>query len=417
MKRLVAAGCLFAAAIGSARAGEDFGRVTFTDRREPPPVAALDDGTRARFDLGLLVFNSAWAPAGTPRAERRDGIGPLFNAASCDGCHNNGARGRAAGREGLVPNSFVLQLGGPDPHYGHVLNTSALTGQRREGAVAVRYETRAGRYADGRPWVLREPRYALVELGYGPLAARTVLKPRVGPALFGVGLLESVPRAVIDEIRRAQPRGQRGAFGNGRFGWEAEAVSVQDQTERALEREMGLTSMNRPRDDCTQLQTACRDAPNGGEPEVSSEFLEALLTFQRELAVPASGRASDSRGATAFEHIGCAACHQPQLAGRYAERDVVLRPYTDLLVHDLGSALSDRRVDGSLAHTRFRTAPLWGLAHELQRGEAALLHDGRARSVEEAILWHGGQAGTARERFVAASVEERRALVGFVESL
>jgi CxxC motif-containing protein (DUF1111 family) len=404
------------APIAAARA-DDYGRAVFTDRRDPPTVAPLAAEERARFDLGQAVYNTTWVPAGLPRAERRDGVGPLFINASCDSCHNNGARGRSGQRAGETPNSFVMQLGGPDTGaYGHVLNTNALPGYVPEGQVRVGSTVRAGRYVDGVPWMLREPRYTLVNLAYGELAPRTVLKPRIGPALFGVGLLEAVPAAAIEAVRRSQPRAVRGRAA-GRFGWQAEALSLQDQTERALEREMGLTTATRPQDDCTPAQAACRAAPHGGSPEVSADFLDALLTFQRELAVPGPAPAADAPGARLFDAIGCAQCHRMELPVRVNDVGRTIRPYTDLLVHDLGEGLADRRLDGRSARSEWRTAPLWGLAHALARGDVALLHDGRAASVEEAVLWHGGQAARARHRYLALSAAERAGLLAWLAAL
>jgi CxxC motif-containing protein (DUF1111 family) len=409
----IAATLVAALALISAARADGYGRAVFTDRRDPPTVAPLAAEERARFDLGQAVYNTTWVPAGLPRAERRDGVGPLFINASCDSCHNNGARGRGGQRAGETPNSFVMQLGGPDTGaYGHVLNTNALTGYVPEGEVQVGSSARTGRYADGATWTLREPRYTLVRLGYGELSPRTVLRPRIGPALFGVGLLESVPAAAIEAVRRSQPRAVRGRAA-GRFGWQAEAVSLQDQTERALEREMGLTTVTRPQDDCTPAQAACRAAPQGGSPEVSAEFLDALLTFQRELAVPGPAPATDAPGTRLFAAIGCAQCHRMELPAR--ERTI--RPYTDLLVHDLGEGLADRRLDGRSVHSEWRTAPLWGLAHALARGDVALLHDGRATSVGEAVLWHGGQAEGARRRYLALGAAERAGLLAWLASL
>ncbi|MET0292598.1 MAG: di-heme oxidoredictase family protein, partial [Steroidobacteraceae bacterium] len=171
----------------------------------------------------------------------------------------------------------------------------------------------------------------------------------------------------------------------------------------------------RPQDDCTPLQAACRQALQGGTPEVSAEFLEALLTFQREVAVPKLAREADPEGAALFESTGCALCHRPTLPSRDSSGEpVTIRAFTDLLVHDLGDGLADRTVDGRAVTTRFRTAPLWGLGYELTRGPPALLHDGRAGSLEEAILWHGGQAVTARRLFLELPAEKRATLVRWI---
>ena len=396
------------------------GRALFADRRDPPARRELDATQRAEFDLGLQVFNTAWVAAGTPRAERRDGLGPLYISTSCDACHNNGARGRPAENGGLS-NSFVMQLDGPaDLPYGAVLNTAALPDHSREGQVEVHWSLRHGSYADGSAWTLREPHYALIHLLYGPPPAATVLRPRIAPAVYGVGLLEAVPADALRAQRRQQPRALRGELPTGRFGWRGDVRDVADQTGRAFAREMGLTSRLRAHDDCTTIQVACRNAPQGGSPEVSDEFLQAVLTFQHELPVPARVSLQsdeDAAGARLFASTGCATCHVPALPVRSDGADARIDAYTDLLVHDMGEALADHRADGRIVKSRWRTAPLWGLAQASRFGEVALLHDGRAASIEQAILWHGGQAAAAQRTFQRLSAAERALLLRWVGSL
>jgi CxxC motif-containing protein (DUF1111 family) len=406
-------------------------RADFADRRNPPAWRALDATTRATYELGLAVFNTPWVPAGTPDAARRDGLGPLFVAASCDGCHNNGARGRGEPRVDRLSNSFVMQLGGPATQYGDVLNTRALPGDMAEGSVALRWTQRNGLYTSGGSWELREPHYRVAALGYGPLPVTTVLRPRIATAVFGAGLLEAVPVAALAAIRVAQPRAQRGELAwqqvdgkrvPGRFGWQAEAISIEDQTTRAMAREMGLTSRVRAQDDCTTLQGQCRAAAQGGTPEVSEEFLQALVMLQRELAVPSrsSGMALADRisGARLFEKTGCSVCHRAALPVQLqGAAPASIDAYTDLLLHDMGDGLADRRPDDKAVRSRWRTAPLWGMAHALALGDIGLLHDGRARSIEEAILWHGGQARLARSAFEKLAAPDRALLLQWVASL
>ncbi len=396
------------------------GRTGFADRRDPPARRPLDPAQQAAFDLGLLVFNTPWVAAGTPRTERRDGLGPLFVSASCDNCHNNGARGRPPEGGGLS-NSFVMQLDGPAGlPYGAVLNTSALPDHSREGQVEVNWTLRHGQYADGTTWKLREPHYALTRLLYGAPPAATVLKPRIAPAVFGAGLLEAVPTQALRVLRKQQPRQLRGELPPGRFGWRGDATDVEDQTARAFAREMGLTSRPRLRDDCSSAQVACRNSPQGGTPEVSDDFLQAVLTFQRELPVPARAALpvdQDAAGRRLFEQSGCAKCHVTTLPLTIDGTPARIDAFTDLLLHDLGDGLADRRFDGRVVKSRWRTAPLWGLAFAERFSELALLHDGRAASIEEAILWHGGQAENAQRAFQRLTAAERTLLAGWVGSL
>lgn len=406
-----------------------YGRAVFDDRREPPGHAALDDVAREQRELGHAVFNTHWVAAGTPRAQRRDGVGPLFNAPACDACHNEGARSQGASGDGLAPIGLVVQLGRRatgDPRYGHVLNTSALAPLAAEAVVHVQYRLRDGRYPDGAPWQLREPNYVLSELRYGALAQDSVIQPRLGPALFGVGLLEAVADTHIVALSRVRHRdgvrgvpAWRGVDGRrqlGRFGWQADAVSVEQQTALALSREMGLSSRLFDHDDCTAEQSDCRDAAQGAAPEVADELLAALTLFQRDLAVPqAQPHADDRRIAAQFVTLGCAACHVPSLPVDAIAPGATIDAYSDLLLHDLGSGLADRDARGNIVTSHWRTAPLWGLVHLRRSGrEPALLHDGRARSVEEAVLWHDGEAAVARQRFERLPAVQRAALLDWV---
>jgi len=282
---------------------------------------------------------------------------------------------------------------------------------------------------------MRVPHYRLGGLNKGILASTTVIKPRLSPALFGVGLLEAVPEAAI-VAAPAEPaagkntgaavwRLRQGKRLLGRFGWQANAVSVRDQTMNAFAREMGLTSTDHPDDDCTPAEMNCRTRIDGASPEVSEELLSALVTFVRTLAVPESPTraASDSLGAKLFAEIGCGACHRPQLPVELLRVDgtvasSVIAPYTDLRLHDLGAPMADETVSGVKVASRWRTAPLWGLGYRLKtENYPTFLHDGRAISTGEAILWHGGEAAYARYKFMNLGPRARAALLRWLETL
>jgi CxxC motif-containing protein (DUF1111 family) len=329
-----------------------------------------------------------------------------------------------------------------------VLNTAALTGLRPEGSVEIRYQERSGRYPDGTPWHLRVPRYVISNLGYGPLLAGTIIEPRLAPQLFGDGLLEAVPEAVIttdangaygadaggDSSGNAPVRSGAGGVPAwqwldgrrqlGRFGWQGVSVSIRDQTTKAFAREMGLTSRDRPHDDCTAAQRDCLVQPNGGDPEVSDELLDAVVAFEQWLAVPTvNATAAAGPANPLFVQLGCAGCHRPLLPVRLRDPNGrliagMIAPYTDLRLHDMGPALSDRNVAAEVTPSRWRTAPLWGLGYRVSRErQLTLLHDGRARSIEEAILWHDGEAHAAREAFERLSSVQRQALLTWLASL
>jgi CxxC motif-containing protein (DUF1111 family) len=399
-----------------------------------------------QFKLGQSVFETEWLPAGAPGMPGRFGLGPLFNATSCTACHREGAHGRGPTGDGLVPMALVVQLGTPptdantessgDPVYGRVFNTSALDPAQAEGTVTVRYTETAGYYYPfGGRWTLRVPHYHLDRLKHGPLASSTIIKPRLAPALFGVGLLEAVSEVRISE-GSAEPAGGRragvpawhsrqGRRSIGRFGWQADAESVRDQTAMAFAREMGLTSADRPDDDCTPAEANCGGHPGGASPEVSEEVLSSVVSFVRALAVPESPThaVSDSLGSNLFANIGCGACHRPQLTVERPRADgtvmsSVIAPYTDLRLHDLGTDMADENVSGVKVASRWRTAPLWGLGYRVkQESYPTFLHDGRATSIEEAILWHSGEAAYAKYQFMKLGPRAREALLHWLETL
>lgn len=395
------------------------GRAAFTDRLNPPAYEPMNPLPREQFDLGKVVFNTTWVPAGQGGEADRDGLGPLFVTKSCESCHNNGERGRAASAPGKLSNSFVMQLGGPPTVYNHVINNQAIEGHKPEALIDISWRERAGRHADGSKWTLREPVYAVTELQHGPLPPGTVLRPRIAPAVFGNGLLESVSQKALQAVRDAQPAAVRGDL-LARLGWQAEVANIADQSAHAFAREMGVTSLWEAQDDCTPEQTDCRAAPNGGEREVSGELFAAVVAYQTRLAVPARpvrDAVLDQKGAELFAATGCAACHQPYLPVSRLDGPARIDAYTDLMRHDLGDELADRTVDGQPVPSLWRTAPLWGLAHVLQDRDVALLHDGRARSVEEAILWHGGQAQASRRAFSALKRVQREQLLAWLATL
>lgn len=390
----------------------EFGRGAFANRNDPPAFRPLSESERAATELGHEVFNSHFVPAGTPGAGRLAGLGPLYNAPSCDACHNEGARGAGPSGDGEVPVSLVLQLAGHgrvapgtagDSVYGRTLNTTSVDGVRREGRVFVHYEEQSGFYADGTVWRVRVPHYEIREPSHRALASDTVLMPRLAPALFGVGLLEEV-------------RGNAGQLG--RFGWRATTITVRDQTTTAFAREMGLTSADAPADDCTPAEEDCQRLAGTG-PDIADSIVTPLVQFEQLLAVPTVERAgvAERKGMKLFRRLGCDTCHVPALpidtAG--SPNQGLIYAYTDLKVHDLGSGLADRDVATRIVPTRWRTAPLWAIGYRPRPTTVlTFLHDGRARSIAEAILWHEGEAHAARRRFLKLNSAEREQLKQWV---
>ena len=404
----------------------------FTDHTQPPSYRLLDEIESAQVSLGEAVFN-------THR------VGPLFNAASCDECHDYGARGRGPTGDGPAPVALIVQLRLPsadagaapagDPVYGFVFNTAAVEGMKAEGNVTVQYREIEGHYyPDGARWRMRVPHYHLAGLNYGPLAPTTVIKPRLAPALYGVGLLEAVAETAIRGGDTTEVAGKseeptahasQGTRVPGRFGWQGDSLSVRDQTTKAFAREMGLTSTDRPNDDCTPAEGDCLRMLDGASPEVSDDRLEAVVAFVRSLAVPQPEPPAQraSSGSKLFSDIGCGGCHRSRLPVQLPDAtgtnvSAVIAPYTDLQLHDMGIDMADEDVSGHKVASRWRTAPLWGLGYRIKTGtNPTFLHDGRARSVEEAILWHAGEAARARLNFVNLGPRAREALLRWLEEL
>ena len=212
----------------------------------------------------------------------------------------------------------------------------------------------------------------------------------------------------------------------GRFGWKAGQPTLNQQNAHAFAGDMGLTSNLLPRDDCTASQTSCRQAVNGGQPEVSDDILALVLFYSRNLGVPARRQVDDlqvRQGKQLFNQAGCSSCHTPSFTTRTdaAEPELanqLIRPYSDLLLHDMGDGLADNRAEFLASGREWRTAPLWGVGlTETVNGHSQLLHDGRARNLLEAILWHGGEAEAARQQVLAFDAEQRAALLAFLHSL
>jgi CxxC motif-containing protein (DUF1111 family) len=412
------------------------------------PAANLVSADRATFFVGNAFFNSPWvvAPAS---ASARDGLGPLFNARSCDACHNNDGRGQPPA-PGERPVSLVFQFSvdgsgnaahaGPEPTYGGNLNPFAIDGVSAEGTVRIDTRELKGTFADGEPFTLLEPTYVFEQLGYGPFAPNTEISPRVAPAVIGSGLLEQVPEAVILEWSDPDDRDGNGISGRpnhvanlvtgqpalGRFGWKANQPDIAHQTAAAFNGEMGMATSLRPGQNCMPAQTACNAAPTGGSPEISDEIFDRIVQYQRTLAVPAR-RNLDTEpvktGARRFVEAGCSGCHRPTLSTDDKAvlpelRNQTFHAFTDLLLHDMGPELADYRPDGEATGSEWRTAPLWGLGlQHLVNGHTRLLHDGRARDANEAILWHGGEGAASRDAYKAMSKADRAALLAFLDSL
>ncbi|MFO1069954.1 MAG: di-heme oxidoredictase family protein [Geminicoccaceae bacterium] len=394
------------------------------------------------FFFGNRLFNTNWTIAPGSVASF-DGLGPTFNRVSCSGCHVRDGRGRPPVDGDGPMESMLVRLSGPDglphPAYGDQLNDRAIPGVAPEGRTIIHWSPVEKRYADGTRYSLRWPRYEVVDLAYGPLGEGAMLSPRVAPAVIGLGLLEAVPEATLEALADPDDADGDGISGRvnriatadggtvaGRFGWKANVATLREQNAGAALGDIGITTPLSKGPNCQPGQAACLAAASGGEPEMPAEFLDKLTLYTRLLAVPAQRDPDDPqvrRGEALFRTAGCAACHVPTLrtgpdAALPELASQTFHPFTDLLLHDMGPDLADGRPDHAASGSEWRTPPLWGIGLiEAVNGHTRLLHDGRARSVAEAILWHGGEGEAARERFRSMEAADRAALLAFVSSL
>jgi len=424
------------------------------------PLPGMSGADQRTFAVGNSFFRDNWvtAPSST---EARDGLGPIFNAQSCSSCHFEDGRARPPEgpddpERGLLVRASVPGEGpdaAPQPHprFGDQIQDRAINGVPPEASIVITTDERTGTFGDGTTYSLAVPHYDVVDAeGRSVLDDDAMLSPRIAPAMFGVGLLEGVPDEVLESLEDPDDADGDGISGRvhrlpppaadadapddidapaqgevGRFGWKASVATVFDQTAAAFAADIGITSTAHPDQPCSGDEPACRAAPGGGDPEVSDERLDQVTFYSRTLAVPARrdvGAAVTDRGQELFEQTGCTSCHVAEVRTGPSDipalDDQVIRPYTDLLLHDMGPDLADGRPDGDASGSEWRTPPLWGIGLvETVNGHTRFLHDGRARSLSEAILWHGGEAEAARDEFTGLSEADREAIVAFLESL
>jgi CxxC motif-containing protein (DUF1111 family) len=427
------------------------------------PSANMPFEREMDFKLGNALFRKLWvaAPASTKAS---DGLGPLYNARACQDCHLKDGRGHPPENAEDSRVSMFLRLsipGGPnpegiagwiatqpDPTYGGQLQDLAAPGHAAEGKMDISWTETPVTLADGTTVSLRAPTYSFADPVYGPPAEGLMLSPRVAPQMIGLGLLEAIPAADILALADEGDANGDGISGRpqivpsvefgvpmlGRFGLKAGAPTVREQSAGAFSGDMGLSNPLHPdpAGDCTALQPTCQAAPAGQEDgvrgglEVDGESLDLVTFYSRNLGVP-ERRDLDNpavlKGREVFHTTGCQSCHTPKhvthrLDGRPEQSFQLIWPYTDLLLHDMGPGLADNRPEGRASGSEWKTPPLWGLGlTETVSGHSQLLHDGRARSVLEAILWHGGEAQAQRDAVANMSTEDREALLAFLGSL
>ena len=401
----------------------------------------LEEEHKSAFFLGNSLFNKNWIQA-LGSAEARDGLGPLFIARSCSGCHIQDGRGRPPLEEADDFVSLLFRVSQktsenhylPHPIYGGQIQTRSLSEEIKEPDIEVRYKEVAGQFADGTPYSLQKPIYTLA--GVEDVA----LSPRVTPAVIGLGLLEAISEQQLNDWADPNDTNNDGISGRinqvldlktgakavGRFGWKANQPTLLQQVASAFNGDLGITSSLFPKENSTPTQSKqLTDFVSGGDPEIPERLLKSVVTYCQTLAVPAQREPDDPdtrAGKALFQKLNCVACHKSDIVTGEHEiaslQNQTISPYTDLLLHDMGEGLADHRPDGEATGTEWRTAPLWGIGLvETVNKHTRFLHDGRARSIEEAILWHGGEAEAAKQAYLKLDNAERVELLKFIQSL
>lgn len=422
---------------------------------EPAPV--LNYSQNQRFMRGRFHFNQRWVVA--PSLQGDWGLGPTFIADRCSTCHVGAGRGAPPVQPDEQLFSVLLRLsvsgedehGKPQPHpnYGDQIQNQGLMGQDRDGTllgervtpeaeVFMDWETKTVKLADGESVELRKPKVRFGKLYFGEIGKNTMMSLRIAQPLQGLGLLEAIPEEALRDIAKSQSAagfngrlntvydeiGKRPA--TGRFGWKANQPTIRQQIAAAFHGDLGVTTSLFRQENCPPIQAACAAQPPGNDPELVDQNWDELEFWSQALAVPARRNMKDpdvQRGEKLFAEAQCAVCHVPALtAGKYPAlpqiEGQVARAYTDLLLHDMGEELADHRPEFKASGRDWRTPPLWGLGlSQTVSKSTAMLHDGRARNVAEAILWHGGEAKGSRDKFSKMSKADREALIKFVNSI
>lgn len=409
-------------------------------------ISGMSSRDEAVHGVGDKFFEAAYVSAPAPLFA---GLGPVYNSRSCISCHIGDGRGSppANSSDPLQGMLFKLGTGDPDEHgaptgaegFGGQLQDKAIAGAQAEGSVNVMYTFSTLTLSDGVQVQLRKPDYQLTNL-YKPMSGNVQLSPRVANPVVGVGLLETISDESI--LRHADPMDANndGISGKvnyvynyvtqqphaiGRFGLKAGSPDAKTQVAKALNQDMGLTTSVFKKKSAagqTQMSAAFLQQPY----DIHDTVLQALTFYVKTLAVPARRNVNDAvvkSGQQLFKNAGCISCHVDK---HITNTDVsfkvlsaqIIRPYTDLLLHDMGPGLADGYSEFDANGTEWKTPALWGLGlTQRVSGHTNLLHDGRARNITEAILWHGGEAEASKQKFMQMSKADRTALLAFLNSL
>lgn len=420
------------------------------------PAANLPMSQRLDFSVGNSFFRNPWvmAPAST---DARDGLGPLFNTNGCQNCHIKDGRGHPLEDGASNAVSMLVRLSIPaltaeqkkqiitsgvipEPTYGGQLQDFSLPGHDPEGKINITYSDVPVTFSDGEVVTLRKPDLTITELSYGDMHPQVQMSARVAPIMIGLGLLESISDDTLLSFADEHDENKDGISGKvnrvwdvqkndfsiGRFGWKAGQPNLMQQNAAAFNGDLGLTTSLFPQENCTSAQSICSDLENGGNPEVSDKIMNFVEFYSQHLAVPSRRNINDPEvklGQKVFTNVGCESCHKTsvktaKVEGLPALSNQVIHPYTDLLLHDMGDGLADDRPEFLANGREWRTPALWGIGYTQEvNNHTFFLHDGRARNLMEAVLWHGGEAQAARDKVLSLKKNERDALIAFLNSL
>ena len=407
------------------------------------PIGGLSERDARVHAFGDKLFEQAFVAAPAPLF---GGLGPVYNNVSCANCHHNDGFGLPT--FGQVGSSLLMRLsvpgedehGGPvaAPGFGGQLQNVALFGVQPEASVDLSYTEQKFTFPDGDTAWLRTPTYVLTN-PYMPLPANLLTSPRLGPTVFGLGLLENVPEETILSFTDPTDANNDGIKGRanyvynpytkkreiGRFGKKSNTSSLLVQVATAFQQDMGLTSYVQPTKSVFG-QPQMSAVPASTTHDLADSALDAVVFYVRTLSVPARRNTTNAlvkRGETIFKQINCSGCHMPTMytgvvPGLPALSGQRIHAYTDMLIHDMGDGLADHRPDYLAGGNDWRTPPLWGIGMFVKtNGVPYYLHDGRARSLKEAILWHDGEGKRSRDQFVQLPAADRQALIAFLNSL
>jgi CxxC motif-containing protein (DUF1111 family) len=407
------------------------------------PSSGLTEANTIKHQDSDRIFESVFV---TAPATTNPGLGPLFNNNSCASCHIRNGRGLPKTGQLLArvsdprnwnldstvdPHQYNLEKAAQNdnapavPGLGTQIQDHAVFGNKPEATVEINWQEITGNYGDGTKYNLRSPVPKITLADGNPLPKEVLISLRLPPPVYGLGLLEAVPDEKIQQLADPEDNNKDGISGRpnqvwnaqvkamtlGKFGWKAGNPTLKQQTAAAYVNDMGVTNPLFPAED--------------GSIDIDEEILTSATFYSQTLAVPDRTLLDNpqvQQGEKLFKNAHCIACHVPKLqTGNYEIPELAnqtIYPYTDLLLHDMGDGLADKRPDFLASGKEWRTPPLWGIGlSQTVLPYASFLHDGRARTFEEAILWHGGEAETSREAFRKMSSKDRQALVWFLRSL